>query len=100
MNRFKDTKKVEGILLAIEIIRPEKAALIKFLNSRGKYFSVSDPDGLRRLSKRFSLSEKDVRDALRASGFDLVLRIPIKAYWIRKEVLPETPEKNGTELEH
>ncbi len=80
--------------MGIEIISPEEEALIKFLNSRGKYFSVSDPNGLRRLSRRFSLSEKDVREALRASGFDLVLRIPIKAYWIRKEVLPEISEKN------
>jgi hypothetical protein len=102
MIKFRDTgcsHTIEGILLGIEIIRPEEEALIKFLNSRGKYFSISDPDGLRRLSRRFSLSEKDVQEALHASGFDLVLRIPIKAYWIRKEVLPEIPENNGAEME-
>lgn len=58
--------------------------MITFLNSRGKYFRISDPDGLRRLSKRFGLPEKDIVEALRASGFDLVLKIPIKAYWMRK----------------
>lgn len=67
-----------------DIIRPEEAALITFLNSRGKYFRISDPDGL--LSERFGLPEKDIVEALRASGFDLVLKIPIKAYWMRKEV--------------
>ena len=77
-----------------DIIKPEEAALIMFLNSRGKYFRVSDPDGLRRLSKRFGLPEKDIQAALRASGFDLVLKIPIKAYWMRKEVLPERSEDN------
>lgn len=77
-----------------DIIRPEEAALIIFLNSRGKYFRVSDPVGLRRLSKRFGLPEKDIQAALRASGFDLVLKIPIKAYWMRKEVLPERVEDN------
>ena len=77
-----------------DIIRPEEAAFIMFLNSRGKYFRVSDPDGLRRLSKRFGLPEKDIQAALRASGFDLVLKIPIKAYWMRKEVLPERAEDN------
>ena len=77
-----------------DIIRAEEAALIMFLNSRGKYFRVSDPNGLRRLSKRFGLPEKDIQAALRASGFDLVLKIPIKAYWMRKEVLPERPEDN------
>jgi hypothetical protein len=77
-----------------DIIRPEEAALIMFLNSRGKYFSVSDPDGLRRLSNRFGLPEKDVLAALRASGFGLVLKMPIKAYWMRKEVLPERAEDN------
>lgn len=78
--------------MVIDIIRPEEAALITFLNSRGKYFRISDPDGLRRLSKRFGLPEKDIIAALRASGFDLVLKIPIKAYWMRKEVLPERAE--------
>ncbi len=77
-----------------DIIRPKEAELIKFLNSRGKYFRVSDPDGLRRLSKRFGLPEKDILAALRASGFDLVLKIPIKAYWMRKEVLLERAEDN------
>ncbi len=81
----------ELIELDIEIIRPEEAALIEFLNSRGKYFSVTDPNGLRRLSRRFSLPEDNVRSALHASGFDLVLRIPVRAYWMRKEVLPEKP---------
>lgn len=75
-----------------DIIRPEEAALIMFLNSRGKYFRVSDPDGLLRLSRRFCLPEKDIVTALRACGFDLVLKIPIKAYWMRKEVLPERAE--------
>lgn len=75
-----------------DIIRPEEASFIRFLNSRGKYFRVSDPDGLRLLSKRFGLPEKDIVAALRASGFDLVLKIPIKAYWMRKEVLPERAE--------
>ena len=78
----------------IDIIKPEEAAFIMFLNTRGKYFRVSDPDGLRRLSKRFGLPEKDIQAALRASGFDLVLKIPIKAYWMRKEVLPERTEDN------
>ena len=78
----------------IDIIKPEEAAFIMFLNTRGKYFRVSDPDGLRRLSKRFGLPEKDIQAALRASGFDLVLKIPIKAYWMRKEVLPERAEDN------
>ena len=76
----------------IDIIKPEEAAFIMFLNTRGKYFRVSDPDGLRRLSKRFGLPEKDIQAALRASGFDLVLKIPIKAYWMRKEVLPVRAE--------
>ncbi len=79
-------------MLDSDIIKPEEAELIKFLNSRGKYFSVPDPDGLRRLSRRFGLPEKDVLAALRASGFDLVLKIPVKAYWMRKEVLPERDE--------
>ena len=70
-----------------DIIKPEEAALIMFLNSRGKYFRVSDPDVLRRLSRCFGLPEKDVLEALGASGFELVLKIPIKAYWMRKEVL-------------
>jgi hypothetical protein len=89
---------MSGVVLNSDIINPEEAALIRFLNSRGKYFSVSDPDGLRRISKRFGLSEKDVLAALRASGFDLVLKIPIKAYWMRKEVLPERPEDNGASI--
>jgi hypothetical protein len=80
--------------LDTDIIRPEEAALIVFLNSRGKYFRVSDPNGLRRLSKRFGLLEKDIVAALRASGFDLVLKIPIKAYWMRREFLPERAEDN------
>ena len=80
----------------IDIIKPEEAAFIMFLNTRGKYFRVSDPDGLRRLSKRFGLPHKDIQAALRASGFDLVLKIPIKAYWMRKEVLPERAENNET----
>jgi hypothetical protein len=69
-----------------------------FLNSRGKYFRVSDPDGLRRLSKRFGLPEKDIIAALRASGFDLVLKIPIKAYWMRKEVLPKRSEDSEASI--
>jgi hypothetical protein len=73
----------------IEIIRPEEKALIQFINSRGKYFRVADPEGLRRLSRRFSVPEDDVKNALRASGFDLVLRIPVRAYWMRREVMPE-----------
>jgi hypothetical protein len=81
-----------------DIIRPEEAALIVFLNTRGKYFRVSDPDGLRRLSKRFGLPEKDILAALRASGFDLVLKIPIKAYWMRKEALPERAEDNEASI--
>jgi hypothetical protein len=80
--------------LDIDIIKPEEAALIKFLNSRGKYFRVSDPDGLQRLSRRFGLPEKDVLVALRASGFDLVVKIPIKAYWMRKEFSARGDEKN------
>lgn len=82
-----------------EIIKPEEAALIKFLNSRGKYFSVSDPDGLKRLSGRFALSEEEVRKALRALDFTLVLRVPVRAYWVRKEVLPERSgiEENETD---
>ncbi len=83
-----------------EIIKPEEAALIKFLNSRGKYFSVSDPDGLRRISRRFALSEEEVRKALRALDFTLMMRIPVRAYWVRKEVLPERsgPEENEREI--
>ncbi len=83
-----------------EIIKPEEAALIKFLNSRGKYFSVSDPDGLKRLARRFALSEEEVRKALQALDFALVLRVPVRAYWVRKEVLPERSgiEENETEL--
>ncbi len=81
-------------MLDNDIIRPEETVFIKFLNSRGKYFRVSDPEGLRRLSKRFGLPEKDILVALRASGFDLVLNIPIKAYWMRKEVLPEKVKDN------
>ncbi|VVB63289.1 Uncharacterised protein [uncultured archaeon] len=82
----------ERIILGSDIIKPEETELIMFLNSKGKYFRVSDPDGLRRLSKRFGLPEKDIQAALRASGFDFVLKIPIKAYWMRKEVLPERGE--------
>ena len=85
-------------MLDSDIIKPEEAALIMFLNSRGKYFRVDDPDGLRRLSKRFGLLEMDIEAALRASGFDLVLKIPIKAYWMRKEVLPERPEDDGASI--
>lgn len=85
----------ELIKTDIEIIRPEEAAVINFLNSRGKYFSVADPDGLRRLSRRFALPEDDVRNALRASGFDLMLKIPVRAYWIRKEVLPMKPSEKA-----
>ena len=89
---------MSGAILISDIINPEEAALIRFLNSRGKYFSVSDPDGLRRISRHFGLPEKDVLAALRASGFDLVLKIPIKAYWMRKEVLPERAEDNETSI--
>ena len=39
-----------------------------------------------------ALLREDIVAALRASGFDLVLKIPIKAYWMRKEVLPERAE--------
>ena len=70
-----------------EIIEPNEAALIKFLYSRGKYFSVSDPDGLRRLSRSFALPEENVRNTLRAMGFILVLKIPVRAYWAREEIL-------------
>lgn len=72
-----------------EIIKPGEAALIKFLNTRGKYFRVSDPDGLGRLSRRFTITPEDVRKALISLGFVLVLKIPVRAYWVRKEVLPE-----------
>ncbi len=77
--------------LETEIIRPEEMSLIKFLNFRGKYFSVADPEGLRRLARRFAVPEDDVKNALRASGFDLVLRIPVRAYWMRREAIPEKP---------
>lgn len=89
MIEMMDSSGADG--LGRELVRPEEAALIKFLNSRGKYFSVADPDGLQRLSRRFSLPEDDARRALRALGFDLVLRIPVRAYWMRKEVMPEKP---------
>lgn len=81
-----------------EIIKPGEAALIKFLNTRGKYFNVSDPDGIRRLSRRFGLPEDEVRKALSASGFALVLRIPVRAYWARKEILPERSGTDKNEL--
>ncbi len=73
-----------------EIIGPNETALIKFLNSRGKYFSISDPDGLRRLSIQFGLPEEDVCRILRAKGFILSIRIPIRAHWARKEVLSKS----------
>jgi len=79
----------------IEIIRPEEKALIQFLNSRGKYFRIADPEGLRRLSRRFAVPEEDVKNALRASGFDLMLRIPVRAYWMRREVMPEKPPETA-----
>jgi hypothetical protein len=72
-----------------EIIRPNEEALIKFLNTRGKYFNVSDPGGIKRLSSRFALSEDDVRKALLALGFVFVVKIPTRAFWIRKEAMPE-----------
>jgi hypothetical protein len=53
---------------------------------------VSDPDGIKRLSRRFGLSEEDVREILSALGFVLVLKIPIRADWIREEVLPGKKE--------
>jgi hypothetical protein len=68
--------------------------LIEFLKSRGKYFRVSDPDGVRRLSRRFGLGEEDVKEILTALGFVLVLKIPIRADWIREEVLPEKKERS------
>ncbi len=73
---------------------PGEAALIEFLTTRGKYFRVSDPDGIKRLSRRFGLSDEDVREVLSALGFVLVLRIPIRADWIREEVLPEKKERS------
>ncbi len=82
-----------------EIIGPNEAALIKFLNSRGKYFNVSDPDGIRRLSRRFAITEEDVRKALQALGFVLVMRIPVRAYWVRKEILPEVSDTEENETE-
>jgi hypothetical protein len=75
--------------LSGEIIRPNEAALINFLNTRGKYFSVSDPGGIKRLSRRFALSEDDVRKALLALDFVFVVKIPTRAYWIRKEVVSD-----------
>jgi hypothetical protein len=78
-----------------EIIRPEEIALIQFLNSRGKYFRVADPEGLQRLSRRFSVPEDDVKNALHASGFNLVLRIPVRAYWMRREVIPKKPPQTA-----
>jgi hypothetical protein len=75
--------------LSGEIIRPNEAALINFLNTRGKYFNVSDPGGIKLLSRRFALLEDDVRKALLALDFVLVVKIPTRAYWIRKEVVPE-----------
>jgi hypothetical protein len=71
---------------------PNIQALIKYLNSRGKYFRVSDPDGVGRLARRFSLSEKEVKEVLRVLHFVLVVRIPVRAYWSREEVLPAARE--------
>jgi hypothetical protein len=53
---------------------------------------VSDPDGIKRVARRFGLSEEGVREILSALGFVLVLKIPIRADWIREEVLPEKKE--------
>jgi hypothetical protein len=80
-----------------EIIKPNEEALIKLLNTRGKYFSVSDTGGVKRLSRSFALSEDDVRKALRASDFVFVIKIPTRAYWIRKEALPEGPGPDRNE---
>ena len=71
---------------------PNIVALISYLNSRGKYFRVSDPDGVVRLARRFSLSEKDVKEVLTVLHFVLVIRIPVRAYWAREEVLPAAHE--------
>lgn len=72
--------------------RPEES-LIKFLNTMGKYFTVSDPNGVRRLSRDFALPEEETRHILSALGFVLLMRLPVRAYWARKEVLPERPSK-------
>ncbi len=56
------------------------------------FLSLLDPDGIARLAGRFSLPEKDVREVLTVLHFVLVIRIPIRAYWIREEVLPAARE--------
>ncbi len=53
---------------------------------------MSDPDGVKRMSRRFGLSEENVREILSALGFILVLKIPVRADWVREEVLPEKKE--------
>jgi hypothetical protein len=72
--------------------RPEES-LIGFLNTMGKYFTVSDPNGVRRLSRDFALPEEETRHILSALGFVLLMRLPVKAYWVRKEILPDRPSK-------
>lgn len=71
---------------------PDIERLIEYLNTRGKYFRVSDPEGVGRLARRFSLSEKDVVEVLRVLHFVLVLKVPVRACWIREEVLPPARE--------
>jgi hypothetical protein len=37
------------------------------------------------MSRRFGLSDENVREVLSALGFVLVLKIPIRADWVREE---------------
>lgn len=55
-------------------------------------YRASDPDGVGRLARRFSLSEKEVKEALRFLHFVLLVRVPVRAYWSRGEVLPAAHE--------
>ncbi len=69
-------------------MEPNCIELKDFLYTRGKYFRVDEPYGVRRLSKLFEVPEEDVRRALRSCGFTLLIRIPISAYWLREEIIP------------